>query len=79
MGTWAPHVPHIDGIVCHGDELHYQWTHQQLDAEDARMSLALTTMWTNFVKTGHPTPDPGDLGVTWEPVTKDDIRQQRVR
>ena len=42
------------------------------------MSLALTTMWTNFVKMGHPTPDPRDLGVTWEPVTKDDIRQQRV-
>ena len=39
------------------------------------MSLAITTMWTNFVKVGHPTPDPGDLGVTWEPVTMDDIRQ----
>ena len=71
-------MPHINGIVCHGDEIHYQWTQEPLDQEDARMSLALTTMWTNFVKMGHPTPDPRDLGVTWEPVTKDDIRQQRV-
>ena len=68
-------MPHINGVVCHGDELHYQWTHDTLGPEDARMSLAITTMWTNFVKFGHPTPDPGDLGVTWDPVTKGDIRQ----
>ena len=60
--------------MSHGDELHYQWTNQELGEEDARMSLAMTTMWTNFVKLGHPTQDPGELGVTWEPVTKDDIR-----
>ena len=31
-------------------------------------------MWTNFVKVGNPTPDPGEVGVSWEPVTKDDVR-----
>lgn len=38
------------------------------------MSLRMTTMWTNFVKFGNPTPDPAEVGVSWEPVTKDDIR-----
>ena len=65
-------------MVSHGDEIHYQWTHDKLGVEDSEMSLAITTMWTNFVKVGHPTPDPEDLGVTWEPVTKDDIRQWQM-
>ena len=30
----------------------------------------MTTMWTNFVKFGNPTPDTGE----WSKVTKDDIR-----
>ena len=30
----------------------------------------MTTMWTNFVKFGNPTPDTGE----WSRVTKDDIR-----
>ena len=30
----------------------------------------MTTMWTNFVKFGDPTPDTGE----WSRVTKDDIR-----
>ena len=44
------------------DELH----------QDVRMSLRLTTMWTNFVKFGNPTPDPREVGVSWEPVNKDE-------
>ena len=37
-------------------------------------TVQVTTMWTNFVKFGHPTPAQADMGYTWEPVTAGDIR-----
>ena len=44
-----------------------------LNEEDSKVSLMMTTMWTNFVKYGNPTPDP-DHGPAWEQVTADERR-----
>ena len=63
--------------MSHSDETILQWGYEHdydLNDEDARMSLRLTTMWTNFVKFGNPTPDPDEVGVSWNPVTKNDVR-----
>ena len=38
------------------------------------MSLKMTTMWTNFVKFGDPTPPDQSLDFTWEPVTQENLR-----
>jgi len=68
----APGNNHYPG-VSHSDELVLQWNplgrDHPLNQEDAEVSLALTTMWTNFVKHGHPTPLDQELGYTWSPVT----------
>ena len=45
-----------------------------LNEEDSRVSLVMTTMWSNFVKYGEPTPEPEELGVSWKPVTSEDYR-----
>ena len=76
---WAPGIETVPG-VGHADDLYLEWDHleneeYQLNTEDSEMSLAVTTMWSNFVKYGDPTPEGEDsVGVVWEPVTKDDIR-----
>ena len=69
----APGNNHYPG-VAHADELYLQWAHMDnvehpLNQEDSEISLRLTTMWTNFVKYGNPTPPEQDLGFTWNPVT----------
>ena len=38
------------------------------------MSLKMTTMWTNFVKFGDPTPPDLSLDFTWEAATQEDLR-----
>lgn len=30
-------------------------------------------LWTNFAKTGNPTPQESDLNITWKPVTENDV------
>ena len=61
--------------VSHIDDLYLQWDWEYLNEEDSRVSLAMTTMWTNFAKYGNPTPAGEDsLSFVWDPVTKDDIR-----
>ena len=60
--------------VSHIDDLFLQWDWEHLNEEDSRVSLAMTTMWTNFAKYGNPTPAENNLGFVWDPVTKDDIR-----
>ena len=60
-------------------QLFLQWDHldgvpHPLDREDAAASLRLTTLWTNFVKYGHPTPPGSELGITWQPFTQTDQR-----
>ena len=70
----APGNNHYPG-VSHSDELVLQWNpmgrDHPLNQDDSEVSLAMTTMWTNFVKYGHPTPPDQDLGFTWAPVTPD--------
>ena len=34
--------------------------------EDKATSKNILTLWTDFAKTGNPTPDPGAIGVLWE-------------
>ncbi|XP_015434533.1 PREDICTED: esterase E4-like isoform X2 [Dufourea novaeangliae] len=42
--------------------------------KDREMMERLTTMWTNFAKTGNPTPTLEDVvNVTWKPATKDKL------
>ena len=42
-----------------------------LDSRDSEMSLLLTTMWTNFAKSGDPnTPQPLETSTSWEPRTE---------
>jgi len=56
--------------VCHGDEIFLMWNFQALplvkrwSSDDMRVSELLMVMWTNFAKTGDPTPD-GQLGFKW--------------
>ena len=45
--------------VTHSDELYFFWNpfweaEYPLDQKDSDMSLKMTTMWTNFAKTGDP-------------------------
>ena len=53
----------------HIDDMYLLWDWGHLNEEDSRVSLMMTTMWTNFVKFGHPTPDL-NLGVIWDPVNE---------
>merc|ERR550519_2345089 len=74
----VPGFEHLPG-VGHSDELYLQWNpldynEHPLNKEDAEVSLGLTTMWTNFVKYGDPTPPGDELGYTWDPVTRDTRR-----
>ncbi|XP_033332844.1 esterase FE4 isoform X2 [Megalopta genalis] len=47
--------------------------------KDRTMIERLTTMWTNFGKTGNPTPCLDEhIKVIWEPVTENDIRYLEI-
>merc|ERR1712142_82071 len=53
--------------VTHSDELYFFWnpfweSDYPLNKKDSEMSLKLTTMWTNFAKTGNPNMGE-DLGL----------------
>ncbi|KAJ8723650.1 hypothetical protein PYW07_007630 [Mythimna separata] len=67
--------------ASHGDELDYLFDSQlnpsnvtedeQLAIDAAVIRSRLTTLWTNFVKSGNPTPEPTELlPFTWVPITK---------
>lgn len=72
--------------VCHGAEIPYIFKSFYVD--DARLGpdtdyiktvSRMVRLWTNFAKTGNPTPkfDPL-LGVIWSPVTKDGLRYLNI-
>ena len=71
----APGIEYFPGIA-HSDELFFQWYNpdRPLNEEDSEFSLRLTTMWTNFVKYGDPTPPETELGFAWEPSLPDQKR-----
>ncbi|XP_049853094.1 juvenile hormone esterase-like [Schistocerca gregaria] len=58
--------------ACHGDDVFYLFRSSLFDvaaeptSAESKTIANLTKLWTNFAKTGNPTPDKGgDLGVTW--------------
>ncbi|XP_069669062.1 juvenile hormone esterase-like [Periplaneta americana] len=58
--------------VCHADELGYLFFSPHLDLEvdgkpEEKMRSQLVKMWTNFAKTGDPSPKE----VKWEPITEE--------
>ena len=68
----APGVHHEDCPgVTHSDELYFMWNPfynvtYPLHDNDVHMSLKMTTMWTNFAKTGDPNlPVDPDIGCVW--------------
>ncbi|XP_072948633.1 esterase E4-like [Epargyreus clarus] len=65
--------------AAHGDELGYLFKNDaqkgvEPTSEDVMTRERMLRLWTNFVKTGNPTPDENKyITVTWQPVTKDNL------
>ncbi|KAM3955591.1 LOW QUALITY PROTEIN: alpha-esterase 48 [Aphomia sociella] len=63
----------------HMDELGYLFKNDlqnevEPTPEDVKMRERMVSLWTNFAKSGNPTPDENHyLTVTWLPVTKDNL------
>ncbi|XP_069688902.1 esterase E4-like [Periplaneta americana] len=62
--------------MCHGDDMLYLFPGNSMSPnltgtiEDHRMIDIVTTLWTNFARTGNPTDSVSDLiPVSWAPVT----------
>lgn len=72
--------------VCHADEIGYLFQtitnkDKNLDPEDDNMKTIsrIVKLWTNFAKTGNPTPEMDPLlGVMWEPVTKAEFKYLNI-
>jgi len=72
--------------ATHGDEMPYLFDAMPLDGgkmkegDDELTSKRLLTMWTNFAKTGNPTPSVSkEIPIKWEPVqSKDDINYLNI-
>lgn len=64
--------------VCHGDDLQYIFepsaiTDLPLEGEDALVGDKVATAWTNFAKSGDPTPPGSDF--SWSPVMTSDSHE----
>ncbi|XP_073965429.1 juvenile hormone esterase-like isoform X1 [Choristoneura fumiferana] len=63
----------------HSDELWYLFKNDSLEAveptaADVKTRERMVRLWTNFAKSGNPTPDENHyINVTWQPVTKDNL------
>ena len=61
--------------VIHSDELYFLWNpfynvSYPLHDQDIEMSYQLTTLWTNFAKTGDPNvPHNPNIENTWTPLS----------
>ncbi|KAF2361228.1 Carboxylesterase type B [Trinorchestia longiramus] len=73
--TYLGTDPPFDGGITHGDELIYLFGLPSAMDESQRLtSDRLVKLWTNFAKTGNPTPDGpiDDLALPeWMPITED--------
>ncbi|XP_049948016.1 juvenile hormone esterase-like [Schistocerca serialis cubense] len=67
--------------VSHCDDLPFLFSEEKTkdipkgpETEEGKAIARVTRLWTNFAKTGNPTPDPADpmLSVTWLPFKKDE-------
>lgn len=64
--------------ACHGDEIPYLFRVEMLKVElepgtpEYVTSLRMAKLWTNFAKTGYPTPEPDPLlqNASWKPISK---------
>ncbi|XP_041969252.1 acetylcholinesterase-like [Aricia agestis] len=63
-----------DAGVCHADEIGYLFDisyDKDFTEEDQLIIDRITTLWTNFVKYGDPTPEPSKLiPIKWTPITE---------
>ncbi|KAL4711245.1 hypothetical protein ACJJTC_019086, partial [Scirpophaga incertulas] len=63
----------------HSDELGYLFSNELMkdvepSSQDLKMRERMVRLWTNFAKSGNPTPDENHyLTVTWVPVTQDNF------
>ncbi|XP_045508609.1 juvenile hormone esterase-like isoform X2 [Colias croceus] len=68
----------------HMDELGYLFKSDmhadiQPTAQDIEMRERMLRLWTNFAKTGNPTPEQNHyIPVTWLPVTKDNLHYLKI-
>ncbi|KAM3961937.1 LOW QUALITY PROTEIN: juvenile hormone esterase-like [Aphomia sociella] len=66
-------MSHLKGM-CHADELFYLFSSEPTkyiykeQKKVRELIFTLTKLWTDFAKTGNPTPDQS-LGVKWKPFT----------
>ncbi|CAK1554317.1 unnamed protein product [Leptosia nina] len=72
-----------EGGAAHADELGYFFDMTTLDKnvnEDDQIIVdRVTTMWTNFVKHGNPTPEASDLlPIAWPKATKDTLHYLKI-
>ncbi|XP_049865264.1 cholinesterase-like [Pectinophora gossypiella] len=72
---WANNIS--EGGATHADEIGYLFDvslwKDEPTVEDQRIIDRITTMWTNFVKYGDPTPETTELlPVKWQPITSKD-------
>jgi len=80
----APGLHHDNAPgVTHSDELYFLWNpfwseDYPLNPEDSRMSFNLVQMWTDFAKTGNPTPDGSPLPLHWDSVRPDQPNYLRI-
>ena len=71
--------------VSHADELYLMWNpllrvhFPLIDEADIAVSKHMTTMWSNFVKFGNPTPPGQDKSIEWEPVSKTQKKYLRIQ
>ncbi|XP_068084713.1 bile salt-activated lipase-like [Anabrus simplex] len=69
----APGIINFPG-AAHGDDLGYIFdfgVQVPDDSLDAKVRSRMVTLWTNFVKTGNPTPEVTEEFPAWLPYTSD--------
>nr|CAD7404517.1 unnamed protein product [Timema cristinae] len=65
--------------VCHADELQYLFPSDRVfpglvpSQKDIEITDKMITMWTDFARTGNPTPDEKDVAVRWQPITSSNL------
>jgi len=72
--------------VCHQDELLYLFSTELFgefkpnESAEKEMIDVMTTLWTNFAKTGNPTPETNSLIHTkWEPVKGENLNYYFIK
>ncbi|XP_058828225.1 uncharacterized protein LOC131688090 [Topomyia yanbarensis] len=67
-------VPDAFHGACHADDLCYLFSSSffftkavKQGSRADRMRKTMCKLWTNFAKTGNPTPDGSDIGFLWQP------------